>query len=205
MAKPTGRRGTMRNTESRKIIHFPGADGDRTSLVIRVDLLLMPAPVWRRLEMPGACTFWDLHVAIQDAFGWRDCHLHQFNVDEPRTGRRLRLGVPDNSGFHGAEEILADWEYRVADHLRPDLVPSLYTYDFGDEWQHEVGLEHIGQAAEPATLPRCLDGVGFAPPEDCGGPPMVELDHVVVAGTFAPEAVTFENPRERWHRAFRHD
>ncbi|MCP4572040.1 MAG: plasmid pRiA4b ORF-3 family protein [bacterium] len=195
----------MRESEPRKIIHFPGAEGDRTSLVIRVDLLLMPAPVWRRLEMPGACTFWDLHVAIQDAFGWRDRHLHQFTVDETRGGRRLRLGVPDDSGFHGSDEILPGWEHRVTAYLRPDLPPSLYTYDFGDEWQHEVGLERIAQTVEPSALPRCLDGAGLAPPEDCGGPPAVELGQVAVPEAFVPEHITFENPRERWHRAFRHD
>lgn len=195
----------MRNSESRKIIHFPGAEGDRASLVIRVDLMLMPAPVWRRLEMPGACTFWDLHVAIQDAFGWRDRHLHQFTVDEPRSGRRLRLGLPDDSGFQGAEEILAGWEYRVGGLLRPDLPPSLYTYDFGDEWQHEVDLERLDRTSELSALPRCLDGAGLTPPEDCGGPPAVEIEQVVVAEEFAPASITFENPRERWHRAFRHD
>jgi hypothetical protein len=195
----------MRDADSRKIIHFPGAEGDRTSLQIRVDLLLMPAPVWRRLELPGACTFWDLHVAIQDSFGWCDRHLHQFSVDDPRSGRRVRLGVPDDSGFHGAEEILAGWEHRVAALLRPDLPPSLYTYDFGDEWQHEVDLERVALTEAPSTLPRCLDGAGIAPPEDCGGPPAVEVAHVVLDTPFVPADVTFANPRERWHRAFGHD
>lgn len=195
----------MRDPETKKIIHFPGAEGDRTSLQLRIDLLLMPAPVWRRLEMPGACTFWDLHVAIQDAFAWQDRHLHQFSVDDPRSGRRLRFGVPDDSGFHGAEEILAAWEHRAANYLRPDLPPSLYTYDFGDEWQHEVCLERIGQTDEPSMLPRCLDGAGAAPPEDCGGPPAVAPDQVVPANPFDPAGVTFANPRQRWHRAFGHD
>jgi hypothetical protein len=32
-----------------------------------VDLL-----VWRRMQVPEAYSFWDLHVAIQDAMGWLD-------------------------------------------------------------------------------------------------------------------------------------
>ena len=26
--------------------------------------------IYRRIEVPKTYTFWDLHVAIQDAFGW---------------------------------------------------------------------------------------------------------------------------------------
>ena len=27
-------------------------------------------PIWRRIQVPGNYSFWDLHVAIQDAMGW---------------------------------------------------------------------------------------------------------------------------------------
>ena len=39
--------------------------------------------VWRRIQVPEAYSFWDLHVAIQDAMGWRDCHLHEFRLAGP--------------------------------------------------------------------------------------------------------------------------
>ncbi len=28
--------------------------------------------VWRRIQVPERYSFWDLHVAIQDAMGWKD-------------------------------------------------------------------------------------------------------------------------------------
>jgi hypothetical protein len=34
--------------------------------------------VWRRIQVPESYSFWDLHVAIQDAMGWLDYHLHEF-------------------------------------------------------------------------------------------------------------------------------
>ena len=34
--------------------------------------------VWRRIQVPESYSLWDLHVAIQDAMGWSDCHLHEF-------------------------------------------------------------------------------------------------------------------------------
>ncbi len=194
----------MLRHDSNKIIHFPGAEGDRTALRIRVDLLLMPAPVWRLLELPGACTFWDLHVAIQDAFGWRDRHLHQFVLDLPGSGQRLRLGIPDDSGFQIEDEVLPGWEHRVSRYLRAGLAPALYTYDFGDDWLHEINLEGILQSAEPALLPRCTEGAGQAPREDCGGPPAVDAQQVV-SRVFEPCEICFDNPRERWQRAFGHD
>ena len=36
--------------------------------------------IWRRLQVPATYTFWDLHVAFQDAMGWLDYHLHVFRL-----------------------------------------------------------------------------------------------------------------------------
>jgi len=186
------------------IIRFPGSPQEIGALQIRVELVLVTAPVWRRLLVPGNYTFWDLHVAIQDAMGWRDKHLHQFAVDDPHGGERVRMGIPDESGFHGMNEVLAGWEYPLLAFLVKDAPPCLYTYDFGDDWQHEVVLEKILRPYDTATLPRCLEGEGACPPEDCGGvPAWTEL-----AGTldqvedFDPQMIVFDSPRERWHRSF---
>ena len=51
--------------------------------------------VWRRLHVPEGYSFWDLHVAIQDAIGWQDYHLHEFRVLHPERGTIERLGIPD--------------------------------------------------------------------------------------------------------------
>ena len=91
----------------------------------------MPEPVWRELLVPANFTFWDLHVALQDAFGWLDCHLHVFHLDDMVTGEPLRMGIPDDSGFHGTREILVGWNHLIGDFLRRDMPPVLYTYDFG--------------------------------------------------------------------------
>jgi len=42
--------------------------------------------VWRRIRIPTHYSFWDLHVAIQDAMGWLDYHLHKFKLNSPATG-----------------------------------------------------------------------------------------------------------------------
>ena len=43
-----------------------------------------------------------------------------------------------------------------------------YEYDFGDCWEHIIRLKHvIEDCTEP--WPRCIQAVGDAPMEDCGG------------------------------------
>lgn len=187
------------------IIPFPASEGGDCALRVRVDLLLMPAPVWRRFVLPSRATFWDLHVAIQDTFGWEDRHLHQFTVDDHADGGHLRMGIPGDRRLDGPGRVLPGWEHQVLSHLRPDMPPVLYTYDFGDEWQHEVTLEALQSGEEPSRLPRCLAGEGQAPPEDCGGPPMVDVGGVVAGVPFQPAAVVFSDPQQRWHRIFDHD
>ncbi len=42
----------------------------------------------------------------------------------------------------------------------------LYTYDYGDEWNHRLLVEQVGG---PVETVRCTGGRGAAPPEDSGG------------------------------------
>ena len=187
-----------------KIIHFPGVSHAGIAMQFRIDLMLVAEPVWRRILVPATFNFWDFHVAIQDVMGWQDKHLHQFKLDAPGTGVGLRFGIPDDSVFHGAHEVLTGWEHLIADHFRPDLGPALYSYDFGDSWQHEVQLEQVLSDVEPGDLPSCLEGVGLCPHEDCGGSFAWEeyLAEHPSTEEFQAATVVFDNPRERWLRAF---
>ncbi len=196
----------MAPQEDSNIIPFPRRAGAFGAFKLRVDLMLMPFPVWRQLMVPTRMNFWELHVALQDVMGWQDCHLHQFTVENPQTGSRQRFGIPDDSGFHGVHDILAGWEHLVAPHLEVDGHPLLYTYDFGDDWQHEVTLEAVLDDEGDGDLPRCTGGEGMCPPEDSGGPGMCEtLMAETARQEFDPAKVVFDNPRLRWLRAFGRD
>jgi hypothetical protein len=211
--------------ESRdNIIPFPGLASPH-ALVLRVELVLAPRPIWRLLQIAGASTFWDLHVAIQDAMGWEDRHVHRFTTHHPVTGEKLRFGTPELSDFYGSSEVVPGWEVQVRDVLRPDYPPIVYIYDLGAEWQHEISLEAVVPAVEAGPCPRCLSGEGAGPPEDCGG--MSGYRHLLAAGrdlndaprghadgalsegydadAFEPQDVVFSDPRRRWSEVFGED
>ena len=38
-------------------------------------------PVWRRVLVEETVSLLDLHHILQGAFGWYDCHLHEFEID----------------------------------------------------------------------------------------------------------------------------
>ena len=52
--------------------------------------------------------------------------------------------------------------FSVGDHFH-------YTYDFGDNWRHEVLVEKVEPPEVGAAYPRCTGGRRACPPEDSGG------------------------------------
>jgi Plasmid pRiA4b ORF-3-like protein. len=135
-------------------------------LQLHVELLGVRPRVWRRIEVRSSRTFWDLHCAIQDAMGWKDCHLHQFTLS---TGdQKLVVGIPDQE-FPDDEEVLAGWETRLADWHPGAPMQYQYWYDFGDDWLHTITLEKMSRAEPGMRYPRCTAGERRCPPEDVGG------------------------------------
>ena len=51
---------------------------------------------------------------------------------------------------------------------------ALYTYDFGDNWEHEIEIVDVLKKEKGIRYPKCLDGRRNGPPEDCGGIPGYE-------------------------------
>lgn len=140
-----------------------------TVLQLRIELQDIQPLVWRRIQVPGDCTFWDLHVAIQCAFGWNDSHLHVFQLPGD-CGFGRRFGIPLDPDFNDAP-VLPGWDHRIAEHLSQTAPRLEYWYDFGDDWRHEVIFEEAMPAAAGKKYPRCLAGERAGPPDDCGGAP----------------------------------
>jgi len=193
----------------------------------KVTLKDVKPPIWRRIQVPSTYSFWDLHVAIQDAMGWLDCHLHEFRVRDV-NGQMLSFGIPDDDfGDDFGDEILPGWKHRISKYLSLAKPVFEYVYDFGDDWRHKVELEAVLPAEREAVYPRCIKGKRACPPEDCGGPwgyqellqvladtgqegyeEMKEWVDSMKEGPFDPESfdpssVEFWDPKERFDLAFR--
>jgi len=69
-----------------------------------------------------------------------------------------------------------------------------YTYDLGDNWDHDVALEKTISAADSTTVPDCIDGRRACPPEDCGGPSEYQELLDILADPSHPE----HNERLKW-------
>ena len=197
------------------------ADRRHSAYRFKIRLKEFNPPIWRRIEVPSTYNFWDLHVAIQDAMGWLDCHLHMFKIIEPESGERHFIGIPDEEGLSGIE-IEPGWEKNIADYFRKKGDIADYEYDFGDGWLHEVQLEGIVAREKGRSYPRCISGKRACPPEDCGGvggyydllEVMGDPSHPEYGDTmewlggnyapnrFFPSTVRFDDPQKRWQRAF---
>lgn len=177
-------------------------------------------PIWRRIQVPENYTFWDLHVAIQDAMGWLDCHLHEFVIKDPASGKSVDIGLPDQE-FED-HVVIPGWECRIADFFSLDNPSALYKYDFGDGWEHDLRLDKILPSQAKTLYPKCIAGKRRCPPEDCGGVSGYENVLEIIAdpaheehesmttwlgGPFDPESfdpsrLRFTDPRKRLKKVF---
>ena len=133
------------------------------ALSLKVTLRDIKPPVWRRIWVPGSTTLAGLHVAIQAAMGWYNCHLHDFDVGG------MRYGDPD--GANDFDDDLEDENrLRLSALVKSGVNRFRYTYDYGDRWQHEILIEKAPPSGPAGALPACVAGQRNCPPEDSGGP-----------------------------------
>jgi hypothetical protein len=127
---------------------------------LKVTVAHIRPPIWRRLLVPDDFTLAKLHLILQDAMGWENCHLHAFHIHGEE------YGVPDGD-FD--ESVESDKRAKLKDVLQAKD-RFQYVYDFGDDWHHDIVVEKVLEAEPGTAAPRCLAGARACPPEDCGGP-----------------------------------
>jgi len=125
---------------------------------LKVSLRGAKPPIWRRLAVPADISLARLHDTIGVAFGWHGGHMHVFETAYGDFGRADRELGHRADGSVTLEQVAP----QAKDKIR-------YTYDFGDDWVHDIVVEKV-LAPDPSTgLPRCTGGRRAAPPDDCGG------------------------------------
>ena len=134
----------------------------RNAWQIRVELKRIRPPIWRRVLVADRTTLPRLHEVIQDAFGWKDYHLHEFQING------ARFGDPENDEY-GELGLLDEYNVKLRDLGLKQGDRFGYVYDFGDNWEHTLRVEEIRVVDEHLRFPACLDGGRACPPEDVGG------------------------------------
>jgi hypothetical protein len=137
-----------------------------TAYQLRVTLLGVRPPIWRRVLVPPDESAEYLHEVIQTAMGWYDSHLHQFLLGERPNYISVEPPDPENEGDH---PTLDSRRIPIRALLQRGGGRALYNYDFGDDWMHEVVLEKEVPLEKGGLLPQCVVGKRACPPEDCGG------------------------------------
>ena len=132
-------------------------------LQIKVTLLGTKPPIWRRVLVPPDLTLGQLHTVLQIAMGWQGGHLHDFRIGKASYGS-LEFA-------EGADDTIDEQTARLSDVLGRPRAKALYTYDFGDGWEHSVVVEKILALEPDVSYPACTGGALQCPPEDCGGIP----------------------------------
>jgi hypothetical protein len=110
--------------------------------------------VVRVIDVPAACTLAELHELVQAAIGWTDSHLHEFQTPDGR-----RFGVPDE------EDVFDDLAPPLADETTTGLRDlgreSVYLYDFGDGWTHDIEVLGVGGERVGARNPARYADLGL--------------------------------------------
>jgi len=150
----------------------------------KINLKDVGVPVWRRLLIESDRTFEEFHYILLAAFDWMGSHLHEFEVrktdetnlpfgevrigvnnteEDVDDGKILDLFMPfsfdDEPIFDQKEEVLSNWFLKEKDRV-------IYTYDFGDDWEHEIVLEKILNKDPNTSYPVCIKAKNDTPPED---------------------------------------
>jgi hypothetical protein len=128
------------------------------SLQIRVELRDVGPTVWRRILVPDRITMAALARILLVAMGWRNVHLHNFEVGGKTYG----------SADDEAEDDEIDENNVIVSDALGLHDRFAFDYDFGDGWHHEVVIEE--RSASVGDSAHCLGGEHACPPEDVGGP-----------------------------------
>lgn len=131
----------------------------------KIALMGIEPTIWRRFKVSSTISFHQFHEVIQRVMGWENYHMYSFTVGD--TSIELIDSESEFMNFnnmkleHSEETILEDVFTKKGD-------KAIYTYDFGDNWEHEIVLEKRETVSSEKIEAVCLDGARACPKEDCG-------------------------------------
>ena len=115
-----------------------GAVSERVAR-LRIELQELEPKIWRRIDIPLSTTLEALHELIQMTMGWTFLHLWEFDID----GRCY--GDPSFREFDDEPPIYKAKGLRLGAVISRGVDRFVYTYDYGDDWRHDVIVEEVSR------------------------------------------------------------
>lgn len=126
---------------------------------LRIVLLEIVPPVWRRLRLPETLTLRQLDVILRCVMGWSGDEAHRFRVGSALYGK-----TSDGILLRDSRWVsLADVHAGGSGSFRYELVSD-------GTWEHEIVIESLSDGTVQNQRLECLAGEGAWPPETCGSP-----------------------------------
>jgi len=140
---------------------------------LKITLAYTEPKIYRTVIVPEKFTFHDLHLVIQTVMNWANSHLYQFNTGAPYRSDSIQLPEEEEDMFldfpTSRYKKLDSTQTYLATYFNHDTKKMNYTYDFGDDWLHQISV--LKKPSEEVLFPKCIKGEHAAPIEDCGGIP----------------------------------
>lgn len=134
-------------------------------LLVTLDLETYKAV--RRIIVPADMEFAGLHKVLQSVFNWDNYHLYDFTIFGKKKSRRAARIVPFADDLEYDEDAILMEKHTLSEFL-PEYKQMLYTYDMGDNWEHEIKLVRVIEEYDKES-PYLSEASGQTPPEDVGG------------------------------------
>lgn len=137
----------------------------------------------RRIIVPANIRFERLHRILQRVFRWSNYHMFDFSILDNQTKERAAVLVTSPEDLSYIPNAILIDNVKLDDYF-PEYREMVYTYDYGDNWEHHIELlQVIDNYLEES--PYLVEATGQTPPEDVGGVPgfiqfreiMMDPDH----------------------------
>jgi hypothetical protein len=133
---------------------------------MKVTLLDIEPPIWRRFVAPSFMSLGHLHTLLQSVMGWGNAHACAFTINDNRF--TLQRGGFSVDSMWDTEPSYDAEDYELCQLIKPSMTFH-YEYDFGDGWEHEIVVENDTVSQNTKHCFYCIEGERACPPEDCGG------------------------------------
>ncbi len=134
-------------------------------LLVSLDMEVYKAE--RRLIVPANIEFSQLHKVLQSVFEWENYHLYDFTIYSNSKRKQVARIVSSEEDLRYDKDAIL-MERHILSEFLPKYKQLLYTYDMGDNWEHNIQLIRVIEEHDKES-PYLLEASGQTPPEDVGG------------------------------------